>query len=260
MGYRKQARAPRYCFIHCSATPPKMKCTAKMIDGWHKGQGWPGISYAWFCRQDGTEEKGCPENVVAYHAGGKWNVDSFGICYEGGVNNSGVPADTRTPAQIEWMVAKCRDIVRRYPGIVFCAHYAVAQKACPSFDVEKFCKQYDLPYFDPRKPKKSIAASIFGGAGAAAANEMPDSPTRIGLLDNFDFEASISPVTNLLSGAAGANVPYWLGLGVKIALGGIAVATAYFAITRTIAQFNEWRYRRSNPKPAAADEMHGPGA
>lgn len=258
MGYRKQARSPRYCFLHCSATPPKMNCTSAMIDSWHKGQGWPGIAYAWFCRQNGKWEKGAPENVIAYHAGGNWNVDSFGICYEGGVNNAGVPADTRTEAQKIALLEKCRDILARYPDIKFIGHNAVAQKACPSFDWRKWCKENDLPIFDPKAPKKSITASILSGSAAVAGNEFTEN--RIGLLDGFDFQTSIAPVTDLLTGVVGSKVPAWFSISARIGLGMIAIATAYFAINRTLAQVQAWRERRNNPRPATPDEMQSPGA
>ena len=250
MAYRRRARTD-YIVWHCSATRPNHNVTAAEIDGWHKRQGWPGIAYAKFIRRDGTVEDGADINACAYHAGGHWNNISVGIAYAGGVsqNDYRIPEDNRTPAQTAALIAETRKMLAMFPGAKVIGHNAVAQKACPSFDWIKVCKEYNLPYADLRKPKKSAAAMFFGGVGAAGANEAPDSPTRTGLLDNFDPEVALAPVTNFLSPVISTATTGWFVTAAKIGLGAIAVAGAAFAAYRTYRLIERALSARNAPEP-----------
>ena len=248
MGYYKRARTD-YIVWHCSATRPNHDVTAKEIDGWHKRQGWPGIAYAWFIRRDGTLEKGADEDACAYHAGGHWNNISLGICYAGGVNqqNWTQPEDNLNAAQEATLIAKTRELLAKYPGAKVIGHNAVAQKACPSFDWIAKCKKYDLPYADLRKPKRSAIATLVSGTGAAAANELPSSPTRTGLLDGIDPQTALAPVTNILTEAVGPGASGLIPTVAKFGLAAIAIVTAAFAIYRVVSTFRKWQEARNAP-------------
>ena len=84
--------------IHCSATKAGMDFSVADIDRWHRAQGMNGIGYHYVVRLDGTVEKGREVEVAGAHCLG-WNGRSIGICYIGGLDTNGNPADTRTNEQ-----------------------------------------------------------------------------------------------------------------------------------------------------------------
>lgn len=122
--------------VHCSATEPGMKVNAKIIDGWHRNQGYKnGIGYHYVILEDGTIEKGRAEAIVGAHALG-YNNNSIGICYCGGLRN-GKACDTRTPQQRESLKNLIIEIYSRYDIKYISGHNQLSSKACPCFDVTK---------------------------------------------------------------------------------------------------------------------------
>jgi len=120
--------------IHCSAVRPGQTSSAKQIDSWHRKRGFDGIGYHYVIRRDGSVEKGRPEAKVGAHAKG-YNAHSIGICYEGGLNEQGKAADTRTPEQKEAILKLLRELMARYPGCKVVGHRDLgARKSCPCFD------------------------------------------------------------------------------------------------------------------------------
>lgn len=257
MGYFRRARTD-YIVWHCSATRPNHNVTAAEIDGWHKRQGWPGIAYAKFIRRDGTVENGADINACAYHAGGHWNNISVGICYAGGVNQNDwrIPEDNLNPAQEAALIRETREMLKRWPNAKVIGHNAVAQKACPSFDWIKMCKKHGLPYEDLRNPKRSITKITASAIGAAGANEMPDSPTRTGLLDNFDPQLVLAPVSNTLSSFAGPEAVGYLATAAKFGLAAISITIAAFTIYRTFKMISKWNSARK-ATPDETEEFAG---
>jgi N-acetyl-anhydromuramyl-L-alanine amidase AmpD len=60
------------------------------------------------------------------------NAHSIGICYEGGLNIRGQPADTRTEAQKASLRRLLEDLHRRYPKALIVGHHDLnPQKDCP---------------------------------------------------------------------------------------------------------------------------------
>lgn len=51
-----------------------------------------------------------------------WNRCSIGICYEGGLDADGRPADTRTPEQTEQFILLLMRMVRIFPGVRIRGH------------------------------------------------------------------------------------------------------------------------------------------
>ena len=84
--------------VHCSATKAGQDFTATDIDRWHRERGFNGIGYHYVIRLDGKLEKGRDVALAGAHCKG-WNERSVGICYIGGLDENGRPADTRTNAQ-----------------------------------------------------------------------------------------------------------------------------------------------------------------
>jgi len=72
---------------------------------------------------------------VGAHATG-YNRYSIGICYEGGLNERGLPADTRTPEQKDTLQKLLKRLEEDYPDALVVGHRELnPNKACPCFEV-----------------------------------------------------------------------------------------------------------------------------
>lgn len=123
--------------IHCSAVRPNQTSSAQQIDSWHRKRGWSGIGYHYVVRRDGTVERGRPEAKVGAHCLNH-NRHSIGVCYEGGLDAQGRPADTRTEAQKRALLTLVRKLKGRYPRAIVASHHTFDPlKACPCFHAER---------------------------------------------------------------------------------------------------------------------------
>lgn len=122
--------------VHCSATLPRQDVTAKDIDRWHKLRGWRKIGYHYVVRLDGTIEEGRDEWEKGAHCAG-YNGKSIGVCYVGGLDEEGKPADTRTEAQKKSLLLLLKTLKKRYPKAKIYGHRDFAAKACPCFDAKE---------------------------------------------------------------------------------------------------------------------------
>ena len=122
--------------VHCTATPPDMQVTVDDIDRWHKARGWKGIGYHYVVDLDGTVYRGRADRCVGAHCRGH-NAHSIGVCYVGGLDAQGRPADTRTPAQKEALLWLLTALKKQYPNAKIYNHSRFANKDCPCFDAEK---------------------------------------------------------------------------------------------------------------------------
>ena len=124
--------------IHCSAVRPGQTSSAAQIDTWHRQRGWKlGIGYHYVIRRDGTIEPGRPEWLTGAHCQNH-NAHSIGICYEGGLDIRGQPADTRTAAQKTTMRQLLADLHQRYPRALIVGHRDLSHdRDCPCFDAVK---------------------------------------------------------------------------------------------------------------------------
>ena len=118
--------------IHCSAVKPDQMSSVAQIDSWHRERGYKfGVGYHYVVRRDGSIETGRPEWMVGAHCL-NYNKYSIGVCYEGGLDARGQPADTRTAAQKATLRQLLTDLHRRYPRAVIVGHHDLnPQKACP---------------------------------------------------------------------------------------------------------------------------------
>lgn len=121
--------------IHCSAVGPEQKSSVKDIDRWHRQRGWKnGCGYHYVVRRDGTIETGRPLEMVGAHCQNH-NQHSIGVCYEGGLNAEGKPADTRTEAQKTAMRQLLERLHKQFPWALIVGHNVFNPlKACPCFD------------------------------------------------------------------------------------------------------------------------------
>ena len=126
--------------IHCSAVRPNQTSSAKDIDSWHKDRGFKCIGYHYVIRRDGTIELGRPEWQIGAHCVNH-NAHSIGVCYEGGLDIRGQPADTRTEAQKAALRKLLEQLHRRYPSALIVGHHDLnPHKACPC--IENVAREY----------------------------------------------------------------------------------------------------------------------
>ena len=124
--------------IHCSAVRPDQQSSAAQIDTWHRERSWKfGIGYHYVVRRDGSIELGRPEWMIGAHCVGH-NAHSIGVCYEGGLDIRGEPADTRTEAQRRSLRKLIEQLHAAYPKALIVGHHDLnPQKDCPCFDAAK---------------------------------------------------------------------------------------------------------------------------
>ena len=139
--------------IHCSATKVGQDFTAADIDRWHRERGFNGIGYHYVVCLDGRLERGRDISLAGAHCKG-WNEHSIGICYIGGLDVNGHPADTRTKAQKRVLYQLIMDLQKEYgilqvlghrdtspdlneDGVIEANEYV---KVCPCFDVKEFLR------------------------------------------------------------------------------------------------------------------------
>lgn len=131
---------PEYIIIHCSATSAGKPFTIADIDRWHKAQGWHGCGYHLVVHLDGSYARGRADIEVGAHCPQQsMNRRSISICYIGGLDAQGKPADTRTPEQRRTIITLIRTLRARYGNLPVIGHRDVkgVAKACPCFDAAK---------------------------------------------------------------------------------------------------------------------------
>ena len=128
----------RYLILHCSATRCDKDYTAEQLLRDHKTRGFRTVGYHFYIRRDGTITQHRKLLEVGAHCR-PWNRCSIGICYEGGLDADGRPADTRTPEQTEQFILLLMRMVKIFPGVRIRGHRDMPgsiPKACPCFDAE----------------------------------------------------------------------------------------------------------------------------
>lgn len=135
--------------IHCSATREDRSLTLDDLETMHRRRGFNGTGYHYYIRKDGTVHLTRPVDRIGAHARG-FNAHSIGICYEGGLDCRGCPADTRTPEQRASLKLLAHQLGERFPACRVCGHRDLSPdrngngeiepeewiKACPCFEVK----------------------------------------------------------------------------------------------------------------------------
>lgn len=120
--------------IHCSAVKPLQQSGVREIDRWHRAKGWKSCGYHYVIRRDGTIETGRPLEMIGAHCKDR-NRHSIGICYEGGLDAEGRPADTRTEAQKKALRELLQQLHAQFPRAIIAGHNVFnPMKACPCFN------------------------------------------------------------------------------------------------------------------------------
>ena len=133
----KILKSVKYIIVHCVANRcNKPFSVEKLINcGMEKyGQ----CSYHYYVRYDGTVVPLLPESVQGVHARG-YNHCSLGIVYEGGLDENGKAADTRTEQQKHALYELLKDLTRDYPEARILGHCELpgVHKRCPCFTASK---------------------------------------------------------------------------------------------------------------------------
>ena len=81
--------------IHCSASRVDRNFTEDDLEVCHRRRGFNGTGYHFYIRKNGDIKTTREIERIGAHAKG-YNRNSVGICYEGGLDCHGRPADTRT--------------------------------------------------------------------------------------------------------------------------------------------------------------------
>lgn len=91
-------------------------------------------SYHYYVRRNGDVVPLLPETVQGVHAR-HYNYCSLGIVYEGGLDENGVAADTRTDAQKHSLYELLKDLTADYPQARILGHCELPHvaKDCPCY-------------------------------------------------------------------------------------------------------------------------------
>lgn len=150
-------RTIKYIVVHCSGNTANSKITAKDIKDFHvKKRGFSDIGYHYVVRTDGVVELGRPCNVPGAHVKGH-NKYSIGVCYVGGIDIHGKPADTRNEIQKKALDKLITDLHFSFPDALICGHRDFSKdlngdgiispeewiKSCPCFDAKKEYERYN---------------------------------------------------------------------------------------------------------------------
>ena len=129
-------RPVRLIVIHCSATRSDRAFPVEAVVASHIERGFATIGYHYYITRDGVVHRGRPVYQEGAHATG-WNKYSLGVCYEGGLNPQGQPADTRTEAQKDTLRKLLIRLKTDYPKARIVGHRDLCvPKECPCFDAQ----------------------------------------------------------------------------------------------------------------------------
>ena len=120
--------------VHCSATRCNRPFSVLQLIRCHRERfGFTGYHY--YIERNGTVFQTRHEQLVGAHAKG-YNSHSLGVCYEGGYDEQGKEADTRTTAQKQALLALLKRLKQQHPHAMIVGHRDLpgVKKACPCFD------------------------------------------------------------------------------------------------------------------------------
>lgn len=158
LGSLTNPRPIGHLVLHCTASLPTATVDG-ILNFWQRERGWDRPGYHYLITADGDIHGLYPERLQTYGVRGL-NTNAIHVCYMGGIDASGKPADTRTAAQRSSQLALVRHLLLEYPGAKLSGHYAHAAKACPSFDVPRWARENGIPdariLLHPSAPVRSV--------------------------------------------------------------------------------------------------------
>jgi len=108
--------------LHCSCSRIDRRYTFEQCRRDHMLHNrWKDIGYHYYVELDGSLRKGRDESMMGAHVK-HHNAHSIGVCYEGGLDAQGRPADTRTEAQKVTLLRLIKALRQRYPKALVVGH------------------------------------------------------------------------------------------------------------------------------------------
>lgn len=140
-------RAINLIVVHCTASKCTGNLTPEALENGHIQQGFAECGYHFYITKDGVIHHMRELSKMGAHARG-YNSNSIGLAYEGGLDASGSPEDTRTVQQKESLEILIRFLLHSYPNAKVCGHRDLSPdrnhngiiepceyiKQCPCFD------------------------------------------------------------------------------------------------------------------------------
>ena len=129
-----KAQDVKWLVVHCSASRCNRPFTVeRLIETGRQRFGQP--SYHYYVRRNGYVVPILSESVQGIHAVG-YNHCSIAVCYEGGLDENGKAADTRTELQKASLYELLKQLRRDYPQARIIGHRELPHvaKDCPCFD------------------------------------------------------------------------------------------------------------------------------
>lgn len=133
-----KAQDVKWLVVHCSASRCNRPFTVeRLIETGRQRFGQP--SYHYYVRRNGYVVPILSESVQGIHAVG-YNHCSIAVCYEGGLDENGKAADTRTELQKASLYELLKQLRRDYPQARIIGHRELPHvaKDCPCFS----CAEY----------------------------------------------------------------------------------------------------------------------
>lgn len=133
-----KAQDVKWLVVHCSASRCNRPFTVeRLIETGRQRFGQP--SYHYYVRRNGNVVPILPESVQGVHAVG-YNHCSIAVCYEGGLDENGKAADTRTELQKASLYELLKQLRRDYPQARIIGHRELpnVRKDCPCFSTSEY--------------------------------------------------------------------------------------------------------------------------
>ena len=133
----------KFIVVHCTATPTNTSIES-IKSYWKNNLKWQNNGYHYIIQRDGTVVQITDELKIANGVAG-YNTASIHLSYIGGVDKNDKPIDNRTPAQKEAIFNLIIKLSNKYPQAEIKGHrdFPNVHKACPSFDVKQWLKNYE---------------------------------------------------------------------------------------------------------------------
>ncbi|MEE1344210.1 N-acetylmuramoyl-L-alanine amidase [Segatella copri] len=126
----------KYLVLHCSASRCNQDYSVELLRRDHKARGFYDIGYHFYIRKDGKKTQHRMLLEVGAHCI-PYNRCSIGICYEGGLDEDGKPANTLTKEQEERITDLLINLHKLFPKAKIVGHRdlpGASPKECPCFD------------------------------------------------------------------------------------------------------------------------------
>ena len=125
----KPLKSVRLLVVHCTATKCNRPFSVENLIACGEAK-YGQCSYHYYVRRNGDVIPLLPETVQGVHAR-HYNYCSLGIVYEGGLDENGQPADTRTEAQKHSLYELLKELTAEYPDARIIGHCELPKQRVP---------------------------------------------------------------------------------------------------------------------------------